>query len=304
MEAKDMTQEQMVYLNGKMVPDSEAVVSIHDAGFVYGDAVFDVMRTFHHKIFKLKEHTARLYDSLRYLRIDPGISEEKMADLTQQVLEANLHLLGENDDYWVMQRISRGIATDGGYKPTIVIECRPLPWGRAKFYKQGVEVITPSVRRTPPQSLSPRAKMHNYLNMVIADLEVKAQNPEAWPILLDTEGNLDEGTVSNIFVIKDGEVRTPRSQMVLGGVSRETIIELAHELNIGLHEMDIDLFDAYTADEAFVTTTSICMLPVASINGVRLGEDTIPGPVTDRLLKAFSGLVGLDIPGQYLAHMD
>lgn len=298
-----MNQERVVYLNGKMVPDSEAVVSIHDEGFVHGDAVFDVTRTFHHKIFKLMEHTARLYESMRYLRIDPGITKEEMADLTQKTLEANLHLLGENDDYWVMQRVSRGMATKDGYKPTVVIECRPLPWERARYYQQGVEIITPSVRRTPPQSLSPRAKMHNYLNMVVADLEVKAQNPEAWAILLDTDGNLDEGTNSNIFVIKDGEVLTPRSQMVLGGVSRETIIELAQELNIGLHEMDIDLFDAYTADEAFVTTTSICMLPVASINGVRLGGGEIPGPVTDRLLKAFSGLVGLDIPGQYLAHM-
>ena len=199
--------------------------------------------------------------------------------------------------------MSRGVATDHEVEPTVVIECAPLPWGRAKFYSQGIEVVTPSVRRTPPESMSPRAKMHNYINMVMGDLEVKSQNPEAWTVLLDTRGNLNEGTASNIFIVKDGEVTTPRGQMVLGGVSRETVIDLARELNIGLREADIDLFDAYTADEAFVTTTSVCMLPVASINGTKLGAPGLPGPVTDRLLKAYSGLVGLDIPGQFVAHM-
>ena len=151
--------------------------------------------------------------------------------------------------------------------------------------------------------MSPRAKAHNYINMVLADMEVKGQNPDAWAILLDTNGNIAEGMGSNFFIVRNGAVITPREQFVLAGISRQTVIELAQELDIETREADIDLFDAYTADEAFVTSTSFCICPVSSINGATVGEGSVPGPTTDRLLKAYSGLVGVDIVGQYLAHL-
>ena len=300
-----MAQERVVYINGEIVPESGAKVSIRDAGFVRGDAVFDVTRTFGGEIFRLSEHLDRLYDSLKYLRIDPGVAKDRMAEITMQILDANLPLLEPGDDYWVAQRVTRGVHTEDGDRPTVIVECTPLPFkARAKYYRDGIPVVTPSVRRTPPESMSPRAKVHNYVNMVLADLEVKAQNPDAWAVLLDTDGNISEGAGSNFFIVKDGVALTPREQFVLSGISRRTVIDLAQELDIRVQEADIDLFDAYTADEAFITSTSFCICPVSTVNGSKLGAEVVPGPVTDRLQKAYSGLVGIDIVAQYLAHLN
>ena len=299
-----MALERVAYVNGEIVPESQAKVSIGDRGFLYGDAVFDTTRTFGHRIFKLQEHLDRLYDSLKYMRIEPGISRDELVNLTMHVLEANLPLLDEDDDYWVTQRFTRGVRGAAQPKPTLVIECWPLPFEeRARYYRDGLEVVTPSIRRTPPESMSPRAKMHNYINMLQAELEVRAQNPDAWAIMLDVNGNLCEGQGSNIFIVKGGALVTPREQYVLAGISRQTAIELAQELGIEVQEADIDLFDAYTADEAFVTSTSFCICHVSSINGATVGNGDVPGPVTDRLQKAYSGLVGIDIVGQYLARL-
>ena len=300
-----MAQERVAYLSGEIVPESQARVSINDRGFLYGDAVFDTTRTFGHRIFKLREHLDRLYSSLKYMRIEPGLSKDAMADLTMEVLEANLPLLDEDDDYWVSQRVTRGVrGAPGGIGPTVVIECYPLPFAeRASYYRDGIPVVTPSIRRTPPESMSPRAKVHNYINLIQAELEVKAQDPGAWAILLDTNGNVCEGNGSNIFIVKDGALLTPKEQYILGGVSRQTTIELAHELNIEVQQADLDLFDAYTADEVFLTSTSLCICPVSSVNGSSTGDGAVPGPVTDRLQKAYSGLVGFDVVGQYLSRL-
>ena len=299
-----MAQERVVYLNGEMVPESGAKISVRDLGFVFGDAVFDVTRTFGGTIFRLEEHLERLYDSLAYLRIDPGMTRERMAGLTMQVLEANLPLLGENDDYWVAQRVTRGVPAESGPVPTVIIECMPLPFAeRAAYYRDGLPLITPSVRRTPPQCMSPRVKMHNYINLVLGELEVQSQNPKAWPILLDMNGNLCEGKGSNIFIVKNERVTTPREQYVLAGISRQTVIKLARNLGIEVAETDIDLFDAYTAEEVFLTSTSFCICPVSSINGSVVGAGKVPGPVTGRLQKAYNDLVGIDIVEQYLARL-
>jgi len=303
-----MANERMVYLNGELVPDSQAKISIHDLGFLMGDAVFDTTRTFGGVIFKLQQHLERFYRSLAYMRIDPGLSQAEMADCTMQVLQANLPLIGEQEDYWITQRVTRGVRVydDPGTSltPTVLIECQPLPFAaRAKFYRDGLPVIVPSVRRTPPECMSPRAKVHNYINLIQGDLEVKAQNPEAWAILLDINGNIAEGLGSNFFIVKDGGLITPREQYVLGGISRETVMDLARDLGIEAKEADIDLFDVYTAEEAFVTSTSFCICPVSSINGATIGDGTIPGPVTNQLLSAYSELVGLNIVAQYLAHL-
>ena len=300
-----MTSERVAYVNGHIVPESEAVVSIRDRGFLSGDAVFDTTRTFGGRIFRLDEHLDRFFSSLKYMRIDPGLTKDDFARLTMEVLQANMPLLDEDDDYWVTQRVTRGVRVGGEDRPSIIIECVPLPFkARARYYRDGLPVIVPSVRRTPPESQSPRAKVHNYVNLVQAELEVRSQNPDAWPILLDTNGNLAEGPGSNIFIVKDGAVVTPKEQFVLAGISRRVTIELAQELGIEVHETDIDLFDAYTAEEAFVTSTSFCICPVSSFNGSTVADGAVPGPVTDRLTKAYSGLAGLDITAQYLARLE
>ncbi len=295
-----MAQDRVAYINGEIVPDGEAKISIHDAGFTQGDAVFDTTRTFGGKIFRLGEHLDRFQNSLKYMRLDPGLTKQEWMDLTMKVLNANLPLLSEGDDYWVTQRVTRGI----GDNPSVIVECVPLPFkARAKFYRDGLPVIVPSVRRTPPEAMSPRAKVHNYINLKQAELEVKAQNPDAWPVLLDMNGNICEGPGANVFLVKDGVITTPKEQYILAGISRQTAIELAQELSIELHEGDVDLYDAYTADEVFITSTSFCIVPVSTFNGADVGEGGVPGPVTDRLQKAYSGMVGVDFVGQYLAQL-
>jgi branched-chain amino acid aminotransferase len=300
--------DRIAYFNGRFVPEREVLVPFRDRGFKYGDAVFDTTRTFGHRVFKLGEHVERLYRSLRYLRIDPGLTSAAMIDITEEVLRRNLPLLEPDEDYWVTQRVSRGI--DAAHRnvwpqegATVIVECVPLPLReRATLYRDGIRVMTPSVRRTPPQALSPRVKTHNYLNMIAGDLEVRAQDPGAWAILLDTAGNLAEGLGSNIFLVQDGALATPREQAVLSGISRETVIDLAREAGIPLVEKDLDLYDAYNADEAFLTSTSLCICPIASVNGARIGA-ALPGPLTRQLTEAYGRFVDFDFVGQYLKRL-
>ena len=294
--------ERIVYLNGEYIPESRAAIPIRDRGFIYGDAVFDVARTFNGRPFKLKEHLDRLYASCRYLRLDPGMSQDSMEELSLEVLRQNVGLLGENEDYWVTQRVTRGVEGEDG-APTVLIDCRPLPLAqRAAYFRRGISVVTPSIPRTPPRFMSPRAKTHNYLNMVLADLEAHDRDPDAWALLLDEQGNLAEGKGCNVFIVKNGILQTPQVQFVLPGITRETVLDLASGLGIQTDECDIDLYDAYTAEEAFFTSTSLCICPLSSINGAPVGEGKVPGPITGRLMGAFSDLVGMDYVAQYLAH--
>ena len=298
--------QRIAWFNGEFMPESEVKISFRDRGVKFGDGAFDTTRTFGHRIFKLKEHVDRFYKTLRYLRLDPGLSPAEMMRVTEEVLARNLHLLDKDDDYWVSQRMTRG-PEDIDYlenKPNVIVECLPLPLKpRAPLFRDGIKVITPSVRRAPPEVMSPRAKTHNYLNMVIADQEVRAQDPMAWAVLLDTQGALAEGLGSNIFVVRDGEVFTPRVRNVLPGVSRATVIELAARIGVTVHEQDVDLYDAYTAEEAFLTSTSLCICPVQSINGTSFAANGIPGPITKKLSDAYVKLVDCDFVQQHLRHL-
>ena len=303
------SNQRIAYFNGRYVPEVEVKIPHRDRSFLYGDGCFDMTRTFNGKPFKVKEHIDRFYRSLAYLRIDIGLKPAEMIEITHEVVRRNAHLLGKGDDFWVGQRVSRGVKAvgDEGYDhtgPNVVVDCMPLPFkARAPLYRDGIRVITPSVRRTPPSSLSPRVKSHNYLNMIMADLEVHAQDPDAWALLLDEKGNLCEGLGSNIFIVKDGRIRTPHGRYVLEGVSRETAIELARGLGLTVEERDLDLYDATTADEVFLTSTSLCICPVSSFNGAKIAGGKVPGPITSRLLEAYSKSVGCDIVGQYLSRL-
>ena len=304
-----LANQRIAYFNGRYVPEYEVRVPYRDSSFIYGDGCFDMTRTFNGRPFKVKEHIERFYRSLQYLKIDIGLSPAELTDITHEVVKRNAHLLGKGDDYWVGQRVSRGVKAvgDEGWEHTganVVVDCSPLPFKeRAKHYRDGIHVIVPSARRTPPSSLSPRVKTHNYLNMIVADLDVKDRDPEAWAVLLDENGNLCEGMGSNIFVVKDGRMATPQGRYVLEGVSRQTVMELAAQLKIPVVERDIDLYDAYTADEVFLTSTSLCLCGVSKVNGNVIGNGAIPGPITKRLLGAYSESVGCDIAGQYLARL-
>lgn len=297
------------WLNGKVMAERDALIPFRDRGFKYGDAVFDTTRTFSHRIFKLKEHIERLYKSLAYLRIEPDLTPAALMAASEEVANLNLKSVPEDEDIWITQRVSRGIDERDLWPDypacTVIIECRPLPFReRARNYRDGLDVITATVRRTPPEAISPRAKTNNYLNFVIAELEVKDRNPDAHALLLDTNGNLAEGRGSNIFLVKDGVVYTPREQFVLPGISRQTVIDLAREMKLDVVEKDLDLYDAFTADEAFITSTSWCACPVGTINGARIGNGTIPGPVTKSLMDAYVKYVDCDWVGQYLRFLN
>lgn len=294
--------EPIVFLNGALMPESQAGIPIRDRGFIYGDAVFDAARTFNGVPFRLAEHIRRLYDSLRYVRIDPGIGREEMEEWSRQVVAHNYPLLPAGQDLWVMQRVTRG--DDGGGGPTVLIETHAIPFAaRAALYRDGARVVTPSVPRVPPRFMSPRAKTHNYLNLVLGDLEAQGTEPGSWAVLLDEAGNLTEGRGSNIFLVKDGIVATPKGQYVLEGVTRRAVLDLAEGLGMETAECDLDLFDAYTADEAFLTSTSLCICPVAAVNGAAVGNGPPPGRVTRRLMRGFSDIAGMDFEAQYLSHL-
>ncbi|NKB59414.1 MAG: hypothetical protein GKS00_24080 [Alphaproteobacteria bacterium] len=305
-----LSNQRIAYFNGDYVPEDQVVISFRDRGFRLGDAAFDMTRTFNGTPFKLREHIDRFYRSLKYLQIDPGLSPDEMIGISEEVTRRNEHLRGDGDDYWIAQRVTRGIdgvdASEIDHEgPTVIVEATPLPFKkRARIYRDGVDLSVSSVRRTAPESLSPRAKTHNYLNLIMADLETKAANPDSWPMLLDVNGNLSEAMGCNVFLVRDGGLLTPREQFVLPGISRAMVMELAAELDISCEEKDLDVFDAMNADEIFLSSTSLCMCPVRSINGASIGKGAVPGPITDKLLKAYSESVGCDIVGQYLARLD
>ena len=300
--------DRMAYFNGSIVPESEVRVPFRDYGFQMGDGAFDSARSVGHKPFLFKEHVDRLYKSLGYLRLDPGLSPKEMLVLTHEIFEKNRPLLAEHDDYWVSQWVSRGmrsmnrIAAEGA--PTVIVECSPLPFrGRAQSMRDGLDVMTPAgIRRTPPEAISPRYKSMSYGNLVAGDIEVQAMRPGATCILLDTRGCLCEGLGSNIFIVRDGEVLTPHERYVLAGLSRQTLMGIAADKQIPLREADIDLYDAYVADEAFITSTSWCLVPVKSINGKPLAAGAW-GPVTRRLSEGYKErLGGFDYVAQYTRH--
>ncbi len=305
-----LANSRIAWFNGEFMPEGQVLIPFRDRSWKCGDGAFDMTRTFDGRTFRLKEHIDRFYRSLRYLRIDPGISPGMMIELSEEVVARNEHLRPGIGDWWVGQRVSRGVDAvgDEGWDhtgPNVVIEVVPLPLQqRAKQFRGGATVMVTAVRRTSPTMLSPRAKMHNYLNMIVAEMPVKATDPDAWAILLDENGNLAEGMGSNIFIVRDGRLLTPREHYVLPGVSRQMTIDLAAKLDIPCRQQDLDLFDAETADEMFLTSTSLCILPVRCFNGGKIGDGKVPGPVTAQLMAAYSKEVGCDFVRQYLDRLE
>lgn len=296
--------ERIAYYNGTMLPESEVRIPFRDLAWMRGIGVYDTERTFNGRVFKLREHLERLWRSLAYIRVEPPIPMDELEQVTLEIARRNVEFVGE--DIWVSQRVSAGVpvAQGGDGRATIVVEALPLPFAaRAPYYRDGVRVVTPTVRRTPPWALSPQAKSVDLLNLWVADQEVLDLDPQAWPMLVDENGSLAEGAGANIFLVRDGRLFTPRTRYVLPGITRATVIELAAELGIPVVEDDIDLFAAATADEIFITSTSLCICPVASVNGIPTQDRTIPGPVTRGLQDAFRELVGVDFVEQYLSRL-
>ena len=295
----------LAYVNGEILPESEATISIRDMGLVYGDSVFDTARTFGGRLFKLEEHIDRLFESLRYTRIEPGMNKQALISATERLVEANLPMLRDGEDYWVTIRVTSGVQSfDGEPAPdngsTIIIDCIPIPLrARAPYFKHGIDARLSKRCRIAAQAVSPNAKTNNYLNMILAQKEIAAQYPGGWALMPDQNGNIAEGAGCNFFIVKDACVFTPTTEHVLAGVSRQVVIDICKDLQIPVKEVDISEETALDADEAFFTSTSLCACPVASLNGQAYSSG-IPGPVTKKIMDSFVDQVGMDFVGQYL----
>lgn len=299
-----MGAERVAWFRGEIVPESQVLISFRDAAAVRGEGVYDTERTFGGHVFRLEQHLERLWRSMAYLGIEPPMERAELAAITHEVARRNAEIAG--DDVWVTQRISRGVPREhgGDGRPTLIVESLPIPFAsRAAGFRDGVRVVTSPLRRTPPWSLSPQAKTTNLLNLMLGAQAVRDVDPGAWAILLDEHGNLGEGGGANIFVVKGGRLATPLARYVLPGITRDAVLELATAAGIPADERDVDLYDATAAEEAFVTSTSLCVCPVASINGRRMRTGEVPGPVTRRLQEAFARLVGVDFVAQYLRYL-
>ncbi len=291
--------EYQIWLNGEYVERDKARIGMTDRGFRLGDVVFDTSRTFEGKVFRLRDHLIRLYRSLKYVRIDPGMSLDSMERLTLDVVERNEDLRQSlNDDYMITQIVTGGVGRRGDGDPNVSIWIDPLSAPKwAPAYDVGAHAVIPRTRSYSSESLDPKVKHYSRLNFVLAELEAADIDPNALPVLLDTDGHLSEGTGANFFVVTDGTIRTSKDGSSLQGVSRMTVMEIADMLGIPAVEDDLQPYDVYTADEAFFTSTPYCILPVGRVDNREIGDD-VPGPVTNQLLAAWSERVGLDIVDQ------
>lgn len=282
------------WVNGAFVPAAEAVVPVNSRGYRLGDGVFDTERTFNGKLFRLEDHLRRLERSLRYTRINLGLSLGELREATEETLARNAHHLERYGDFWVTQTVSRGSANDAFV--SVIVE--PLPFVRfAAAYSEGMPLVIPAARTAGGVGMDPKLKATSRLQMVLADQDGKQMDPNSLSVLVDEDGNLAEVIYGNLFIVRDGRVRTPPSRAILEGVSRQTTLELAADAGLEVREAAVQPYDLFTADEAFITTTSYCILPVRSLNGQAIGP-AVPGPVTQQLTQAWNARVGLDIAAQ------
>ena len=290
----------ITYLNGEWLPLSQAKIGPLDRGFRFADSVVDVERTFNGKSFRMKEHIDRLYRSLKYVRIDPGLSPEEMLNICEEAVSRNEHLRAEVGDFTINQNVTRGPgpqASSAG-PPTVLVRVGAINFSHlTRYYRDGASAVVVRTRSHSPDALDPKVKHHSRMNFTLAELEAEDVEPGAYPLLTDTDGNITEGIGYNVFLVTDGVIRTPGDRSLLQGVSRAMVFDLARQLEISLVEEDLQPYDLYTADEAFLTSTSPCVLPITRADKRQLGDGR-PGPISQQLLAAWSEAVGMDIVDQ------
>ncbi len=292
------------YFCGEWMPASRVKIDPMDRGFLVGDAVFDVFRTFNGKSFRLREHVDRLYRSLQYVRIDPGMTREEMERISEEIITRNEPLRAEVGDFAVWQFVTRGRGrwAHSAGPPAVGVFIRQLGLSRfAHLYAEGAHGVIVRSRGFSPDALDPKVKNFSRMNFNMAELEAADVDKAGWPILLDSRGNIAEGVGYNVFMVTDGVIRTAGDRSVLQGVSRGMVFDLAKGLGIPIVEEDLQPYDLYNADEAFFTSTSPCVLPVTRVDRRPVGAG-VPGPVVHRLLAAWSEAVGLDIVEQALEY--
>lgn len=292
--------DSVAYYNGSWMRFDEVRIDPVDRGFLAGDTVFDAARTFDGNGFLLQAHIDRLYDSLASARISPPVGPAELLQLTEELIRRNDHLRATVGDLQVWQWVSRGRgrwASTAG-PPALCLFVLPVDFAKfAALYESGAHAIVTGVQSLHSAIVDPRLKTFSRMHFNLAELEASRVDPEGWAVLVDGAGNVTEGSGYNLFVVRHGRVVTPAARSVLAGVSRGYALQLLDRLGIEAVETLVQPFDLHTADEAFFTGTSPCAVPVTRADGITLG-DGAPGPVTVRLLEAWSEDVGLDIPAQ------
>jgi branched-chain amino acid aminotransferase len=300
-------KSRMVYFNGKLVPEAEARISIYDSALMFGDMVFEMTRSFNKKQFKLREHLERLYVGLKILRIPLTMTEAEMEKACYETIEANKTLFAVDDEHRLMIDVSRGVLgiyqnIEGIHKgPNVIIADFPLRWtvtGMGELFDIGINAVITSQRAIPAHLLDPKIKNRSRVHYNMANIEAsQVAGKNNWALLLDPDGLIAEGTGYNFFIVRKGEILTPEGRNILRGISRAYIFELADKLGISCRESNLETYDVHTADEAFMSGTPFCILPVTSLNGAAIGDGKV-GPVFTKLLSVWSKNMEVDIKGQ------
>ena len=281
----------IIYLNGEFVDEEEAKISVFDHGVLYGDGVFEGIRAYNGRVFRLDEHINRLYESAKSILLDIGMTKEEINDALLETLRRN-----NLRDAYIRLVVTRGkgdlgLDPSSCKKPTVYIIAAGVQLYPEELYEKGLEVVTVPTRRNIVEGVNPRIKSLNYLNNIMAKIEANlAGVPEA--ILLNSEGYVTECTGDNIFIVKNGEVITSPSYLgILEGVTRNAILELADKMGYPTAEKVFTRHDIFVADECFLSGTAAEMIPVVKVDGRTIGEDGKPGKITKELMKAYRELV-------------
>ncbi|MBP9855235.1 MAG: branched-chain-amino-acid transaminase [Candidatus Omnitrophica bacterium] len=274
-----------IYLSGKLVDKSQAVVSVFDHGFLYGDGAFEGIRSYDSLVFRLDDHIERLFETLHTLMIDPKMTKKELSQAVVDTLKAN-----KLTDAYIRVIVSRGEGDLGldpkkcFGKPSVIIITDKITLYPKELYNKGMEIITVPTIRNHPDALNPQLKSLNYLNNILAKIEAgNAGYNEA--IMMDQHGYVAECTGDNIFLIKKGKLLTP-IQGHLRGITRQAILDIAEKMKIEAKEAFVTRHEVYTADECFLTGTAAEIIPVVKVDGRVIGAGK-PGPITTKLLKKF-----------------
>ncbi len=279
-----------IYLDGKFVPEAEAKVSVFDHGLLYGDGIFEGIRFYNGRVFKLEEHLERLWDSARSICLEIPMSLKEMSEALLETIRKN----GLRDGY-IRLIVTRGIGNLGlnplqCQRPSVIIIVATIALYSQEVYERGLTIVTCATRRMGPAALNPAIKSLNYLNNVLARIEANLAGADE-ALMLNDAGNVAECTADNIFVIKHGQIFTPPiSAGALRGITRSVVFDLAAEIGLKITEADITRHDVFIADECFLTGTAAELIPVIKADGRVIGSGK-PGPLTLRMISRFRELV-------------
>jgi len=280
----------IIYIDGQFYSKEDAKISVYDHGLLYGDGIFEGLRIYNGRIFKLEEHIDRLYDSAKSIMLNIPMTWQEMIDAHVETVRRN----GLRDGY-IRTLVTRGVGNLGidprsCSKATLVIIVDKIALYPAELYEKGINVVTVATRRPAVDALTPRVKSLNYLNNVMAKIEVNLAGAQGG-IMLNHDGYVTEGTADNIFVIKNGKiVTTPKYVGILEGITRNTIMDMAAEYGHPLLEEALTRHDLFVADEIFFTGSGAEIIPVVKVDGREIGNGK-PGPITWQFINGYRQVV-------------